>query len=377
MANKRFFLFIFSTAVLALTQFTTAEAYIEGPWLWMIANGSDIDDDQLAAASQGKVTENLVAQYGVNEGDTLGQLRWTRGQILPTVICILGWCYSNNVTDVVNKTGLNRNKWIDNYSAYALIDIRSSRLQKNVLMGVGSDDSVKVWLNGELVHVNKVSRSTTGIQDRFRVTLKTGTNLLLVKVTDIFWNWGMFFDIYLSTKDYTPTLATRIQEVSLAQQMFRKYRATLQRPEIQKVMPTVLGELQKPEVQKFLTPFTIDTVIQNPRLLGNFDVDEEAIQFIERDTAIRTMFRDPDFQTLLQNPDAFSEFSRLVTEDAPEQQETNPADVDNNGIVNAQDLTFIAIRLGETRQSPADVNGDRIVDIRDLVLVASAMQSDT
>ena len=134
---------------------------------------------------------------------------------------------------------------------------------------------------------------------------------------------------------------------------------------------------RKPEVQKFLTPFTIDTVIQNPRLLGNFDVDEEAIQFIERDTAIRTMFRDPDFQTLLQNPDAFSEFSRLVTEDAPEQQETNPADVDNNGIVNAQDLTFIAIRLGETRQSPADVNGDRIVDIRDLVLVASAMQSDT
>ena len=44
------------------------EAYKEGPWLWMIASGADIDSDQLAVASKGKVTENLAAKYGVNEG---------------------------------------------------------------------------------------------------------------------------------------------------------------------------------------------------------------------------------------------------------------------------------------------------------------------
>ena len=351
----------------------STEAYIEGPWLWMIASGADIDNDQLAVASDGKVTENLVAAYGVNEGDAMGHLRWTRGRILPTVTCILQWCYSNNVTDVVTKIGLNRNRWIDNHSAYALINIRSPREQRNVLMGVGSDDSVKIWLNGEVVHVNQVNRRTEGIQDRFRVNLKTGTNFLLVKVTDIFWNWGMFFDIYLDAEDYTATLPTRIQQVSLAQHIFEKYRTTLQESDIQRVLPTVLDRFQDPEIQQFLTPFTIETVVKNPNLLSGFGVSEDTITFIKGNASIRTMFNDPDFQTLLQNPDAFSEFSMLVTESAPERL-ANPADVDNNGSVNVQDLTFVATRLGEVGQSPADVNGDGIVDIRDLVLVANAMQ---
>ena len=33
----------------------SAEAYIEGPWLWMIADGGNINDDQLAAASKGRI----------------------------------------------------------------------------------------------------------------------------------------------------------------------------------------------------------------------------------------------------------------------------------------------------------------------------------
>ena len=364
-------IFVLFTSVFCFS----TEAYIEGPWLWMIASGADIDSDQLAVASKGKVAENLVAAYGVNEGDTVGQLRWTRGRILPTVTCLLGWCYSNNVTDVVTKIGLNRNRWIGTHSAYALINIRSPREQRDVLMGVGSDDSVKVWLNGKVVHVNQVNRRTEGVQDRFRVNLKTGTNFLLVKVTNIFWNWGMFFDIYLNTEDYTTTLPTRTQQVSLAQQIFKKYRTTLQQSDIQRVLPAVLDRFQDPEIQQFLTPFTIKTVVKNPDLLSGFGVSEEVITFIKGNASIRIMFNDPDFQTLLQNPDAFSEFSMLITEAAPERL-ANPADVDNNGIVNVQDLTFVATHLGEVGQSPADVNSDRIVDIRDLVLVANAMQVD-
>ena len=356
----------------------SAEAYIEGPWLWMIASGGDINSDRLAVASKGTITENIVAEYGVNEGDTLGQLQWTRGRIRATVDCLLGdwFCYSDNVNDVINEIGLSRDRRINHHSAYALINVVSSRERKNVAMGVGSDDSVKVWLNGTVVHVKNVDRRTTGVQDLFRVNLKTGDNLLLVKVSDNLWNWGMFFDIYLHMKDYTTILPTRIQSISLAQQMFEKYMTILQRPEIQKVLPTLLDELQKPEIQQLLTPFTIDAVVKNPGLLGEFGVDEETITFIERDTDIRAMFNDPDFQTLLQNPDAFSEFSMLVTENAPTEVEANPADVDNNGVVNIQDLTFIATHLGAVGQNPADINGDGIVDIRDLVLVAGAMQSE-
>ena len=75
----------------------------------------------------------------------------------------------------------------------------------------------------------------------------------------------MFFDIYLDRGDYTTTLPTRIQQVSLAQQIFKKYRTTLQQSDIQRVLPTVLDRFQNPEIQQFLTPFTIETVVKKSR----------------------------------------------------------------------------------------------------------------
>lgn len=48
---------------------------------------------------------------------------------------------------------------------------------------IGSDDSVKVWLNGQLVHQFSGMRGLTVDQDRVRVRLRKGTNRLLLKVT--------------------------------------------------------------------------------------------------------------------------------------------------------------------------------------------------
>ena len=358
-------------------------AYIEGPWLWMIASGEKVDDDQLAVASRGKFTENLIAEYGVNEGDTVGQLRWTRGRIRPTVDCLIrDWfCNSDNINDVINEIGLSTNRRINYHAAYALINIVSPRDRKNVAMGIGSDDGVKVWLNGKVVHVNDVNRGTTGIQDLFRVDLRTGSNLLLVKVTDRFGHWGMFFEIYLNETDFTTKLPTGTPGVSLATHMFEKYSAILQQPEIQERVPSVLAHLQSPEIQPLLTPVTIDAVVKNPDLLGTFGVDGEVIQFLKAHPSIRTMFSDPDFQTLLQNREALSEFASLITADTDakisERQRQQPADADGNGVVNIHDLVFIASRLGQEGQSPADVNGDNRVDIRDLVLAAALMTAGT
>ena len=59
---------------------------LEGPWLWMIAptdpgkGGKDsIDIDSLDNANNGEVTENMIAQNGANEGDQIGQYKWTPG----------------------------------------------------------------------------------------------------------------------------------------------------------------------------------------------------------------------------------------------------------------------------------------------------------
>ncbi len=183
--------------------------YIQGPWLWMIAEGSNIDTDYLELLSDGEINEAMVSQEGISEGETLGELRWTRGRIQPSTHCGFFLCASNNVQHVVNATGLSSVQNLGHHTAYAFINIVSPHDQNNVRMGVGSDDAVKVWLNGTVVHRKKTSRRTTGIQDRFDTNLKAGNNLLLVKVSEYSGNWGLFFKIYLDGADFTTSTSVR------------------------------------------------------------------------------------------------------------------------------------------------------------------------
>lgn len=361
-----------------------AAAYIEGPWLWMIAKGANIKTDYLAITSQGAITERYVAEHGINEHDALGQLRWTRGRIRPTVDCLL-WilgCRSNNVNEVVNAVGLSSNRNLDYHTAYALINVVSPRQQRNIRMGVGSDDAVKVWLNGEVVHINNVDRGTTGIQDFFRVNLNAGDNLLLVKVTDNQRDWGMFFEIYLDAANFTTTLPTNnasrpiaYSRVTLATQMFDRYGQTFRQPKIQSVLPNILAWLKIPENRTRLTPELIEIMVDNPELLRTFGIDAEFVNYVKNTPEIRNFFRDPDFQTLIQDETALSEFTMLIQEDTSAQI-PKPEDINGDGRVNIQDLTFVSTHFGRTGQSLADVNGDGVVDVLDLVQVASALTAE-
>ena len=166
---------------------------ITGPWLWMIAptrfgqgGAAATDVDSLAEASGGNVTEEMVAVNGANEGDKVGNLEWTFGEIAETG--------SDNVNDVVTKIGLGAGD-INDHSSYALITLESDFNQNGVDMRVGSDDSVKVWLNGAVVHRNAVDRGASDFQDRFQVDLKRGDNLLLVKVSERGGGWSMFVGV--------------------------------------------------------------------------------------------------------------------------------------------------------------------------------------
>ena len=358
-----------------------AAAYVEGPWLWMIAKGANIKTDYLAITSRGAITERYIAEHGISEHDTLGQLRWTRGRIRSTVDClfwILG-CRSNNVNEVVNAVGLSNDRNLDYHTAYALINVVSPRQQRNIRMGVGSDDAVKVWLNGEVVHINNVDRGTTGIQDLFRVNLNAGDNLLLVKVTDNQRDWGMFFEIYLGAANFTTTLPTNngsrptaYPRVTLATQIFDRYGQTFRQPEIQSVLPNILRWLEVPENRARLTPEFIEIMVEHPELLRTFGVDAESVNYIKDTPEIGDFFKDPDFQTLIQDETALSEFIMLVQEDASAQIR-KPEDINRDGHVNIQDLTFVSTHFGKTGRSLADVNKDGVVDIRDLVQVASAL----
>ena len=53
----------------------------------------------------------------------------------------------------------------------------------------------------------------------------------------------------------------------------------------------------------------------------------------------------------------------------------HPEDINGDGMVNIQDLVFVAAHLGKTAQNTADVNGDGVVNIQDLVQIAGALDN--
>ena len=66
-------------------------------------------------------------------------------------------------------------------TAYARCIIRVAAATKAQIM-LGSDDAAKVWLNGALLENVNVPRAYTANEDKMKVELKAGDNILLVKI---------------------------------------------------------------------------------------------------------------------------------------------------------------------------------------------------
>lgn len=191
--------FIFGLACLLSFSFMmlkvdAAPKKILGPYLWMIAKtaggqggAGSTNIDSLDNASGGKVTEEKVAKNGVREGDEVGNYEWTYGTLAD----------DGDINVLVNRVGLEPGA-LDDITSYALIVLKTRRAQNKVDMGVSSDDSVKIWLNGEVVHTNGVNRGRGGagsFLDHLTVDLKKGNNLFMIKISERAGGWGMHFGV--------------------------------------------------------------------------------------------------------------------------------------------------------------------------------------
>ena len=187
---------LFVIGIAFLTTFSvmsyTAEAQdqILGPWLWMIApaepgqgGAASTDVDSLAAASDNKVTEEMIAKNGAKEGDQVGDYKWTLAE-LPE---------NGDINTVVNESGMEEGA-LDHITSYALYTYKSDKAQE-ATMKTGSDDAVKVWLNGEVVFKNAVNRGRSMWQDEFGISLKQGDNFMMVKICEAGGGWGMHVGI--------------------------------------------------------------------------------------------------------------------------------------------------------------------------------------
>jgi hypothetical protein len=81
--------------------------------------------------------------------------------------------------------------WVIGY-AYAEVESAAARPS---LLRCGSDDGIKVWLNGQAVHANEVGREYLAGSDETPVTLRAGVNRLLVKVDNYQGCWGFGLEL--------------------------------------------------------------------------------------------------------------------------------------------------------------------------------------
>ncbi len=358
---------------------------IEGPWLWMIAPtgnpggkaAATLRRDYLSAASNGAVTEKQIATHGATAGDRVGDKVWTLGKIAPTEY--------NNIGQLVNALGLGRGD-INHHVAYGLIALDSPREQKTQ-MYVGSDDAVKVWLNGTLVHNNPVDRFAFGYQESFPVTLKNGENILLVAIYERGGYWSGFFG-FEKDLEYSMLPSQAIASSGPAPDLvFERVRA----------VPATVAPGEK--FRLYATLKNQGTAASAATKVRYYRSTDRVIS--KQDTQLSSANRNP----LAPN----ATLRRYLTTTAPTtpgtyyygvcvDSITGESDTDNNcaavvrvtvtappvvaedvnedGTVDVQDLVVVAQRYGQTGTTPADVNGDGVVNVDDLILVAGVLDAD-
>lgn len=96
------------------------------------------------------------------------------------------WVHPKGITGFVNLAEIVGGK---NRVAYLYSEVFSDEKQDAMLL-LGSDDGIKVWLNGNLVHANNASRGVTPASDTAHVVLNTGWNTILLKITNGDGGWG-------------------------------------------------------------------------------------------------------------------------------------------------------------------------------------------
>ena len=357
---------------------------IEGPWLWVLVPDEPLDKstDLLAKASDGSVTEQYIATTGVSPGDTVGNYVWTSLKISNRG--------NNNIADMTRALGWNGN----NRVIYGFITLDSPK-EQNTRMFVGSDDSVKVWLNGELVREEIVGRSASDYRGSFPVLLKQGINTLLVAVENRTGGWSGFFG-FQADAEYTPLSFARVGYALSNAEIYAGDTFTLD------IYAEDVSDLVAWQFDIAFDPTHLEAIEVGKGYLlvseggetsfQNGTIDNESGNIIglsERKlngnsvngtglllSATFSAKAGGETQLTLNNFQLTSGTGQAIPagphEVALVVKDGLIWDVNGDGLVNILDLILVARDFGKTASlySRTDVNGDGIVTILDLVIVA-------
>jgi pimeloyl-ACP methyl ester carboxylesterase len=108
--------------------------------------------------------------------------------------------------------------------AYAYAKVNRKEAGK-VFLSLGSDDGIKVWLNGKMIHRTVIQRALALDEDGLQVYMNAGDNNLLLKIQQSKGGWG--FAARIMENPYQFDLVTGNIEFSLEQAPLKEARLTV------------------------------------------------------------------------------------------------------------------------------------------------------
>ena len=270
-----------------------------------------------------------------------------------------------------------------------------SPIEQDTILHLGTDQEVKVWLNGEVMYQRSRSGHAEDFIEAFAVTLQQGKNVLLVAVgtrpddpsnlfiglaADAEYSTGAGIDYVLSESSIhtgdTFTLDIRAEHViDLAGWQFDIVfdSAILEAVEVRE------GDFLKTDGETtFFQSGRIDNAAGKITGLIAGRISEGGVSGSGSVLQVRFKAKsEGEAEIALQN----FLFGSVTEESIPAapleihikvEERLLTGDVNRDGVVNILDLIRVAQQLGKrvSADSPVDVNGDGIVNIFDLTLVA-------
>ncbi len=369
---------------------------IEGPWLWALVPEVRFRDgeDFLSRASDGAVTELEIATHGATEGNRVGENVWTSHKISPVLTV-----RSANAT--LSDIGISDYPDVGRNVIYGSLLLNSPREQKT-RMFAGSNHRHMVWLNGEFIHKNFTTWAKD-YQDYFPVTLKQGTNVLLVAVEFVGNKWGAYFGFDAGT-EYTvvspgtdfafstdttnvrvgDTFTVRVNAEKVTDLAGWQFDLAFD-PDVLEAVEISEGDFLKRSGQTtFFQPGAIDNTTGKIVGLSSALISKSGVTGTGTLLSVRFSAKaEGNSQMTLHNFQLGATTGEVIPAGAHDLTitvESKPAwDVNADGQVSILDLILIAQNFGEAASpnSRTDVNRDGVVSILDLILVAQHMGEST
>jgi len=161
---------------------------INGPWsfIWFSdaqCMGNGLDNDYFSRESNGQYSESYLSRKGIKLNEKIGKRKWVIKELSLS---------NNNLGNLIRSSDkkFNYSKAV----VYGMLNVYSNKNQK-VMMRIGSDDTVKIWVNGKVLHRNVKGRGASGFQDEFQIILNRGKNIILAKVINCRGRFSFFAGI--------------------------------------------------------------------------------------------------------------------------------------------------------------------------------------